>query len=129
SARAADHGDAPGVAHDQAADIADVYFFLDPNDNDKVVLIATFHGFIVPSEAVNFAVFDPVMRYQFQVENTGNGKPDKFINVTFGKREANLGPHPNEALQIPQPQTVKVKITGIPGSFTGTAANPSLSGT
>src|SRR3989338_4121406 len=34
---AADHGDAPLVAHDQAADIGDVYFFLDPNDNSQVI--------------------------------------------------------------------------------------------
>jgi len=55
---AADHGDAPLVDQDQGADIADCYFFLDPNDNSKIILIGTVHGFIVPGEARNFGEFD-----------------------------------------------------------------------
>ena len=68
--RAADHRDAPNLAHDAAADLADVYFFMDPNNNgtdDKVIMIATFHGFIVPGEAVNEAIFDPNVRYHFEL--------------------------------------------------------------
>ena len=45
---AADHGDAPLTAHDQGCDINDVYLFLDPNDNSKVILAFDVHGFIVP---------------------------------------------------------------------------------
>src|SRR5688572_15052607 len=41
-ARAADHGDAPNVAGDQAGDLADVFVFLDPADNSKLVIIGTF---------------------------------------------------------------------------------------
>src|SRR5205814_9408288 len=63
---AADHGDAPLTAHDQGCDINDVYLFLDPNDNSKVTIILTFHGFIVPGEASNFGIFDPAIRYRFQ---------------------------------------------------------------
>src|SRR5438067_557474 len=69
SARAADHGDAPTLAHDQGADIADFYFFLDPNDTTQAVLIGTFHGFIVAGEAANFALFDPALRYRFEIYN------------------------------------------------------------
>ena len=47
---AADHAEAPLVESDQAADIADVYTFLDPNDNAKVILAFDVHGFIVPGE-------------------------------------------------------------------------------
>src|SRR5687767_11040998 len=71
NARAADHGDAPALAHDQGCDIADVYFFLDPNDNTRAILIATFHGFITPGEAVNFGIFDHNILYRFELENTG----------------------------------------------------------
>src|ERR1051325_11025130 len=84
--RAADHGDGPTASNDQACDIADVFFFVDPNNSDNVVLIGTFRGFIVPSEAVNFGIFDPNVRYRFQVETTGNAKPDKFIDVTFSPK-------------------------------------------
>ena len=37
--RAADHGDGPTAANDQACDIGDVFFFLDPNDNTKAIII------------------------------------------------------------------------------------------
>src|SRR5213596_2589503 len=48
--KAADHAEATGVAGDPGADIADVFAFLDPNDNSKVVLALDVEGFIVPSE-------------------------------------------------------------------------------
>ena len=57
--RAADHGDAPTAGQDLGADLNDCYMFLDPNDNTQVIMIMTFHGFIVPGEAGNFGVFDP----------------------------------------------------------------------
>ncbi len=48
--KAADHAEATGVAGDPGADLADVFAFLDPNDNSKVVLALDVEGFIVPSE-------------------------------------------------------------------------------
>jgi hypothetical protein len=108
-ARAADHGDAPNVAGDQAGDIADVFLFLDPNDNSKVVLVGTFRGFIVPSEAVNFCVFDPTTIYRFEIENTGDFKADQTIDVTFSPK----GSTSSEA------QTATVTLSGKPKrSFT-----------
>ena len=101
AARAADHGDAPNVAGDQAADLGDTYLFLDPTDNTKVVLIMTFRGFIVPGEAVNFTSFDPNVLYRFEVENTGDAKADAFIDVKFSPRTA-----PNV------PQTATVTLPG-----------------
>src|SRR5581483_9870825 len=85
-ARAADHADAPNVDNDSGADIADVFAFLDPNDNSQVVLVGTVHGFIVPGEAVNLAAFDPNVLYRFVIENTGDAKPDEFIDITFSER-------------------------------------------
>src|SRR6188508_2268588 len=124
-ARGADHGDAPNVAGDQAADLADVYFFLDPNDNSKAVLIMTVRGFIVPGEAVNFAIFDPNVRYRFEVENTGDAKSDQFIDITFDERSANPGPAGKEILQVPKAQVATVDLPG-KKSFTAPVLNPSL---
>ena len=84
--RAADHRDGPRISVDAAADIGDLYFFLDPGDNTRAVLTMTVGGFIVPSEAVNQAIFDPNVRYQFQIEGTGDTDFDAFINVTFSPR-------------------------------------------
>ena len=119
-ARGADHGDSPNVAHDQVADIADVFLFLDPNDNSRVVIAATFHGFIVPGEAVNFGIFDSALRYRFEVERTGDAKPDDFIDVRFSQRTT-----PAEA------QTATVTLSKGLGrnTFTAPATNTTLAAT
>lgn len=83
SLKAADHAESTSVAGDPGADIADVFAFLDPNDNSKVVLAMDVEGFIVPSELLNLSFFAPDIRFQFQIENTGDATPDQFINVTF----------------------------------------------
>ncbi|MDB6155133.1 MAG: hypothetical protein JWL90_3586 [Chthoniobacteraceae bacterium] len=132
SVYAADHADSPTLAQDQGADIADVFFFLDPNDNSQAILIATVHGFIVPGEAVNFSIFDPAVRFHFSIENTGDAKADKFIDVSFSKRVADPGPAGKEILQIPAAQTATIKIPKLEGfaggTFTAPVLNPNLAG-
>jgi hypothetical protein len=85
---AADHGDAPYVNGDQSCDLADVFIFLDPTDNTKVILGMTLRGFIAAGENINFGQFDPNVRQRFEIETTGDARPDRFINVTFSKRTA-----------------------------------------
>ncbi len=139
---ASDHADGPTVAGDQAADLADLYMFVDPNDNTKMILINTVRGFIVPGEAGNFAIFDSTIRYRFQIENTGpvdaNGKPipaptmadvdfdpvpDAFIDVSFSEKTTTAG------------QTATVVFSGsafagIPkGKFIGNATAAGLGAT
>ena len=126
ASRAADHGDAPAVAGDQGADLADVYAFLDPNDNSKLVIITTLRGFIVPGEAVNFAIFDPSVRVRLEIENTGDEKPDQFIDISFSERTANPGPAGKEILQVPKAQMATVKLPK-GKKFSAPVLNPSLS--
>src|SRR2546423_14643528 len=87
-ARAADHGDAPNVAGDQACDLADVYFFLDPNNNNKVVLIGTLRGFMVPGEAVQLGIFFTKVRYRFEISKTGGYIVHSCIRVRLDKPSA-----------------------------------------
>lgn len=89
---AADHGEAPLLAHDLGADIADVYFFLDPSDNSKVILAMDVHGFIVPAENANMGFFDPSVQFGFQIENTGDAKGDLVFGVTFSKQTSRSAP-------------------------------------
>src|SRR5438477_12562943 len=89
---AADHAEAPLVESDQAADIADVYTFLDPNDNAKVILAFDVHGFIVPGENGNLGGFDHDVLFRFNIENTGDAAPDKFITVTFDEQTSRSQP-------------------------------------
>ncbi len=116
---AADHGDAPLTAHDLGADLNDAYMFLDPNNNSRVILIMTVHGFIVPGENSNFGIFDPALRYRFEIETTGDARPDKFIDVRFSPRIAN-------SAGAPQAQTATITL---PNGRTFTAPTTNSSNT
>ncbi len=115
---AADHGDSPIPSVDRSADLADVYSFLDPNDNSRVILMVTVGGFIVPGEAVNFGIFDPGVRYRFNLEMTGDAIPDKFIDVRFSQK---MG-----ATTTPQTATIRL-MDGT--TFTAPTTPPALTPT
>ncbi|MBI4852196.1 MAG: DUF4331 family protein [Acidobacteria bacterium] len=83
---AADHGDAPFASLRATADITDFWVFLDPNDNTRLELIMGTRGFIVPGENANFGIFDGDLRYRFNIENTGDGVPDLFLDAIFSKQ-------------------------------------------
>src|SRR5438876_10366961 len=100
--KGADHAEATGVAGDPGADIADVFAFLDPNDNSKVVLALDVEGFVVPSELLNLSFFAPDVVYRFEIENTGDAVPDKKIDITFSPQTSRS-----------QPQTATIKLRRI----------------
>jgi hypothetical protein len=101
AAKASDHIDSPTIAQDRGADIADMYAFLDPNDNSQVVLIMSTQGFIVSGEHFGMAIFDHNIRYRFEIENTGDAKPDMFIDV-----------HYSRGLGRQMPQTATIELPG-----------------
>lgn len=90
--RAADHSEAPLADHDRPADIGDVYAFLDPADNTKVVFAFTVVGFIVPAENSNQGSFDSHVRYRLELEETGDAVADRFIDITFSERTSRTAP-------------------------------------
>ncbi len=83
AAIAADHKEAPGVRLDEAADIADVYAFIDSNTPSNVVLVMTVNPFIPPPENVASA-FDPTVKYVFHVDNVGDSGDHLDFTVAFG---------------------------------------------
>ncbi|MDQ3179529.1 MAG: DUF4331 domain-containing protein, partial [Acidobacteriota bacterium] len=82
---ASDHIDSPIITQDRGSDIADNYAFLDPNDNSKVVLIMSTQAFVVSGEHFGMVIFDHNIRYRFEIENTGDAKPDTFVDVYYSK--------------------------------------------
>lgn len=81
SAGAADHLDAPAVKADGRTDINDVYAFRSPVDAAKTVLVMTVNPL---AGTQNGTTFHPDAKYQFVVDNTGDAKPDGYIDFTFG---------------------------------------------
>lgn len=96
---AADHAESTSVAGDPGADLADVFVFLDPNDNSRVVLAMDVEGFIVPSELLNLSFFAPEVLYRFEIENTGDAVADQSIDISFSPQTSRS-----------QPQTATIKL-------------------
>jgi Domain of unknown function (DUF4331) len=122
SGDAADHFDAPFVSSDQGADMADVYAFVDPVDNNKVDLAMTVQGFIVPGEAVNGGAFDANVRYRLMIENTGDARPDAFVDVTFSERTSTTTPQ-TATISLPNGRTFTAPTT-LPSATATTPPTP-----
>jgi hypothetical protein len=76
--KAADHRDSAALAADPAADIADVYAFVSPQN--RVVLAMTVAGFGSPAE-LGTRSFDPNVLYQFKIDNDGDAVEDLVIQA------------------------------------------------
>lgn len=72
---AADHSDSPKVQRDPAADINDIYAFVNPNDPAELVLILT----VLP-DAPDGARFSDAVKYNFFINS---GTVEKNISCTF----------------------------------------------
>lgn len=83
AAFASDHIDSPRIAQDRGADLADTWAFVDPNDPSMVVLMMSTQDFIVSGEHFGMPIFDSNIRYRFEIENTGDAKPDSFVDVYY----------------------------------------------
>jgi hypothetical protein len=115
---ACDHRDGPLIGCFMS-DITDVYFFLDPNDNSKVIMGLGVSGFITPGENGNSGAFDPNMRFRFEIETDGDATPDNFFEITFS---------PRQDVDAPQTATITLPFGGrftaptTPSSATATTA-------
>jgi hypothetical protein len=83
---ASSHREAPLIAGDPAADNTDLYAFLDPNDNTKLTIIANYVPLEEPAGGPNFFPFDPNVRYEIKIDNTGDGVADVTYRFKFHTR-------------------------------------------
>jgi len=79
---AADHREAPKVDAIPEGDITDVFLFTDPNDASRVVMMMNVNPFGNPSENPSFS-FSPDLLYQFKIDNNGDAREDKVIQILF----------------------------------------------
>lgn len=83
SAAASSHREAPRISQDPAADNTDTYLFRDPNDATKINLIANYYPYQGPGGGPNFYRFGDDVRYEFNIDNDGDAKPDIRYYFTF----------------------------------------------
>src|SRR2546426_12391701 len=121
-ANAADHAESTSVAGDPGADLADVFAFLDPNDNSKVVLALDVEGFVVPSELLNLSFFAPDVLYRFEIENTGDAIPDETIDISFSPQTSRSQPQ-TATIRLPNKQKLTAPTTV---QTLAASANPSV---
>ncbi len=107
---ASDHIDSPALADDQGADLNDTFAFLDPNDNSKVVLVMSTNPFKLSSEIIGQAIFSHNIRYRFEIENTGDAKPDRFLDVTYARSVGRLMPQ-IATISLPNGQKMTAPVT------------------
>ncbi|GAB3638457.1 hypothetical protein GCM10027422_40470 [Hymenobacter arcticus] len=73
---ASSHREAPLIADDPLADNTDVYAFVDPNDANRVVLIADYIPFQLPQGGPNYVTFGENIRYEIHVKNKATTNDD-----------------------------------------------------
>jgi hypothetical protein len=76
-----DHQDTPLVELNPRMDLTDVYAF-PGSAPGRIVLVMNTSGFLTPAETPT-AAFDPNMLYQFKVDNDGDAREDRVIQVSF----------------------------------------------
>src|SRR5437868_10138911 len=96
--KAADHREAPKVDAIPEGDITDVFLFTDPNDASRVVMIMNVNPFANPAENPSFS-FSPDLLYQFKIDNTGDAREDKVIQILF------TGVGTSQTVQVFGPET------------------------
>lgn len=86
---ASSHREAPGISNDPVADNTDVYFFRDPVDPSRLVMIANWIPLEEPAGGPNFFHFEPNIRYEFNVDSNGDALEDFVYRVEFTRNVRN----------------------------------------
>ncbi len=77
-----DHQDTAEVEMNPKLDMTDVYAF-PGSAPGRIVLVMNSRAFLTPGAAAADASFDPELLYQFKIDNDGDAREDKVIQVTF----------------------------------------------
>src|SRR4029077_13481512 len=120
-----DHQDTPLVELNPTQDMTDVYAF-PASAPGRIVLVMNSWAFLTPAQTKAGATFDNSLLYQFKIDNNGDAKEDKVIQVTFTGTGANqtvsvrgpLAP-PVQGAMGNKVATVAPAVTGLVNSVIG----------
>jgi hypothetical protein len=85
-ANASSHREAPMIANDPLADNTDLYAFKNPNDPNKIIIIASYIPVQLPFGGPNYASFGENIRYEVHIDNnTATPGDDITYRFTFNK--------------------------------------------
>ncbi len=112
-----DHQDTPLVELNPTQDMTDVYAFPGSTPG-RIALVLNSRAFLTPAQTAG-ASFDNSLLYQFKIDNNGDAKEDKVIQVTFN------GTGTNQTVEVRGP--VDPPVQGAMGDKVSTTA-PTVSG-
>ena len=127
AARASSHAEAPLISQDPSVDNADVYFFVDPNDSNLAVMLATFNGLSNPASGPNYKSFADGAWYDFKIDNDGDGVEDvtyRFVFATKIRDAENTFLYNTGPFATANDPNLNVVQTYIVEKITGHAASP-----
>jgi len=101
AARASSHREAPLIGNDPQADNTDLYAFRSPDSPDMVTIVANYIPLVEPNSGPNFTSFGDDVRYEINIDNDGDAKPDISYRFMFKTNRQN----PNTFLYITGPVT------------------------
>jgi hypothetical protein len=76
---ASSHREAPLIADDPLADNTDVYAFKDPNNSERIILIADYIPFQLAQGGPNYYTFGENIRYEIHVKNNAATTGDDIV--------------------------------------------------
>jgi len=91
ASQASSHREAPLISQDPTADNTDLYAFVSPDRPDTVTIVANYVPLEQPAGGPNFASFGDDVRYDINVDNTGDGKEDITYRFRFHTATRNPG--------------------------------------
>ena len=112
-----DHQDTPLVELNPTQDMTDVYAFPGSTPG-RIALVLNSRAFLTPAQTAG-ASFDNSLLYQFKIDNNGDAKEDKVIQVTFS------GTGANQTVEVRGP--IAPPVQGAMGNKVSTEA-PTVSG-
>ncbi|MGH2555664.1 MAG: DUF4331 domain-containing protein, partial [Actinomycetota bacterium] len=80
---ASSHREAPLVSADPQVDGTDLYAFVSPDKPDTVTLISNWIPFEEPAGGPNFYAFSEDAKYDINIDNDGDAKPDRIYRWIF----------------------------------------------
>jgi Domain of unknown function (DUF4331) len=83
------HREAPEISKDPVADSTDLYAFVSPDAPDTVTLIANYVPLQSPAGGPNFYEFGNDVRYDINIDNNGDGRPDVIYRFEFTTKITN----------------------------------------
>jgi hypothetical protein len=83
---ASSHREAPAISGDPGADNTDLYAFVSPDDPNSLTIIANYVPLEEPAGGPNFFPFDPQVKYEIKIDNSGDGKSDVTYSFRFSTK-------------------------------------------